>query len=125
MCYLLICLQVCIYCTLLPLRASGAQLPKAVSAFMEQVAGQPAVKAGTEQVSCAGWLCTGSITVFRVAEKAIASHAAQPTWAHQVVAYHGRAQQKTYEGMEAFSCSSQSAVIIYCDTHMLPVPYPC
>jgi hypothetical protein len=48
---LLLLLQVCIYCTLLPLRESGQQLPAAVSKFMDAVGGQPAVKAGTQQVS--------------------------------------------------------------------------
>jgi hypothetical protein len=43
-------MQVCIYCTLLPLRESGAQLPAAVTKFMDTVSGLAAVKAGTEQV---------------------------------------------------------------------------
>lgn len=44
-------LQVCIYCTLLPLSESGVQLPAAVAKFMAAVATQAAVKAGSEQVS--------------------------------------------------------------------------
>lgn len=57
--------QVCIYCTLLPLRESGGnnssggavqQLPPAVAKFMEAVAAQAAVKAGTEQVCVCLWL---------------------------------------------------------------------
>lgn len=44
------CVQVCIYCTLLPLQESGVQLPAAVSKFMSAVSSHAAVKAGTEQV---------------------------------------------------------------------------
>lgn len=39
------------YCTLLPVRQKGdVVLPAAVAAYMDKVAAEPAVKAGTEQV---------------------------------------------------------------------------
>jgi hypothetical protein len=49
-------LQVAVYCTLLPLREQGAvPLPAAVAAFLDKLAAEAAVKAGTEAVS--GFFC--------------------------------------------------------------------
>lgn len=65
-CSLFPCLQVCIYCTLLPLPESGVQLPAAVSKFMTAVSRQAAVKAGTEQVS--RWRLREAASMYRRAD---------------------------------------------------------
>lgn len=47
-------LQVVVYCTLLPVREKGdLALPAAVAAYLDKVAADPAVKAGSEQVCTA------------------------------------------------------------------------
>jgi hypothetical protein len=72
-----VCVQVCVYCTLLPLQEAGGQLPAAVAAFMQRVAGEAAVKAGTEQVRAAcrvSGVGTGCVLAVAVSQVSCRAH---------------------------------------------------